>query len=357
MTAGTAPRLLHAALLHDSAEELAAAAVPFLADGLAVGETAVLACSAEDNLLLAGALGGHGRVLLLPREETYTGSAHAVATYRRLLRRQMAAGVPGIRVVGSIPHDERARQWVEWHRCEAAFNVAMGGMPLSAVCAYDRREISEEMRDGIVETHPALLTPAGLVTNDGYLEPVTVLRRTATAPGDAMPDGSPTLDLADLTDAARLPELRGRVRAAVEGRGRHGHLRGRFAAAVTEVVGNAFRHGTPPVAVRLWTTPTRLAATVTDSGTGFDDPLAGYVPPGNGSVPGGAGLWVARQACDTVEAFRTPAGFTVRLVTTLTRPDAAADPVELTDVDSVTARADRARADAHELTRRLRAPS
>lgn len=358
MTAGTGPHLLHAALLHDSAEELAAAAVPFLADGLAAGETAVLACPEEDNAELARALGGHGRILQLPSEEIYTGNAHALATYRRLVHRQSAAGVPGIRLVAAVPTGLRAQQWNQWHRYEAVFNVAMGRMPLSAVCAYDRRGLPEAMEEGVQETHPVLLTRGGLVPSDRYLEPATVLRRTAGQPVDAPPDRPPTLALDDLADASRLPELRARVRATLDGRSRHGHLRGRFAAAVTEVLTNAFRHGTPPVAVRLWITPTRLEATVTDCGRGFDDPLTGFIPPGNGSSPAGAGLWVARQACDTLEAFRTPTGFTVHLRSLVpgaeTPPRRAATAVP---AGTVTARADLARAEARELARRLDAPS
>ncbi|MGY1738155.1 anti-sigma factor RsbA family regulatory protein [Geodermatophilus sp. SYSU D00684] len=351
--------LVHAALLHDSAEELAAAAVPFLADGLAAGQPAVLACSEDHNALLARALGDDDRILLLSHEDIYagtdhTGTAHALATYRRMLHRQVAAGVPGIRLVGALPLDQRPR-WGQWHRYEAVFNVAMGRMPLASVCAYDRREISDAMRDGVEETHPALLTPAGLVPNDRYVEPATVLRRTATVQGNPVPEGPPTLVLADLTDPARLPELRVRVRAALDGAGAQEARHGRFAAAVTEVLGNAFRHGAPPVAVRLWITPARLEATVTDCGEGFDDPLAGFVPPFTSSSLAGAGLWVARQACDTLATFRTPSGFTVRLTTVLRGPGPAGRPTGPATADSATGRAERARADARELARRLQA--
>ena len=169
MTADAGSHLLHAALLHDSADELAAAAVPFLADGLAAGETAVLAGSEEQNTLLARALGGNGRVLQLPHEEIYTSNAHALAAYRRLLHRQSAAGVPGVRLVGSLPLDQHPERWDDWHRYEALFNVAMAPMPLSAVCAYDRRRISDGVLAGVEQTHPVLLTFAGLTANDGYL--------------------------------------------------------------------------------------------------------------------------------------------------------------------------------------------
>ena len=123
-----------------------------------------------------------------------------------------------------------------------------------------------------------------------------------------------------------------------------------------EVIGNALRHGAPPIDVRLWTTSTRLEATVTDSGQGFDDPLAGYLPPGTGSPAVGVGLWAARQACDTLETVRTPAGFSVRLTTVLPAPGTAPhSSSEAGSADTGTARADRARAEARALVRRLHA--
>ncbi|MGY1829654.1 anti-sigma factor RsbA family regulatory protein [Geodermatophilus sp. SYSU D01180] len=352
MTAGTGADLLHAVLLHDSAEDLVAAAGPFLADGLAAGDAVVLACGEERDALLARAAGGEDRVLRLSPGDVWTGCARALATWRRLVRRRTAAGAPRVRLVAAVPPDPPG--WSEWHRYEAALTVALAPLPLTALCVYDRHAVSDAVRDGVEETHPLRLTPGGLVPGDRYVEPATVLRRSLAGPPPAAPDRPPALVLADLTDASRLPQLRARVRAALGGADGQAQLYGRFAAAVTEVLGNAFRHGTSPVAVRVWTTPTRLECTVTDSGDGFDDPLAGFVPPGTGASPAGAGLWMARLACDTVETFRTPTGFGVRLATSLPGPDAppgsgpaAASPGTGSD------RAGRARAEARELAARL----
>ena len=355
MTSSTGAAALHAALLYGSAGELTAAAVPFLADGLAAGETAVLACRPDHDALLAEALGDGDRVLVLARDEVYTGSAHAVASYRRLVRRRLAAGSAGVRVVAEIPFGRHPPGWGEWHRYEAILNVALAPLPMSSVCAYDRRELSDAICEGVEETHPALMTPAGPVPNHRYVDPATVLRRTPTTRAGRAEDTPPTLQVADLADASRLPELRARVRAALDGSGEPGQLRSRFAAAVAEVLLNALRHGRPPVAVRLWATPTRLECTVTDRGDGFDDPLAGYTPPGSGFPPAEAGLWLVRQACDTLEAFRTGTGFAVRLATGLPGSDPPPTPSSAAaPADTQAARADRARADARELARRLR---
>jgi anti-sigma regulatory factor (Ser/Thr protein kinase) len=354
MTSSTGPAHLHAALLYRTAEDLTSTAVPFLADGLAVGEAAVLACREQNSALLAEALGHDERIVILPREGIYTRTGDAIAMLRRVVRRQVAAGAAGVRLLGEVPIDRSGDAWHEWHRGEAIFNVALEPLPLSIVCAYDRRELSDAIRHGVEETHPALMTPAGPVPNHRYVEPATVLRLTPTTLAGRAEDTPPTLQLTGLADATRLPELRARVRAALDGSGEPGQLRSRFAAAVAEVLLNALRHGRPPVAVRLWATPTRLECTVTDRGDGFDDPLAGYTPPGNGFPPAGAGLWLARQACDTLETYRVGTGFAVHLATGLPgsepppTPSSAAAPT-----DTPAARAARARAHARQLARRL----
>src|SRR3954468_19578423 len=355
MTSATGPAHLHAALLYRSAEHLASAVVPFLADGLAAGEAVVLACREDNSVLLTEALGHDDRILVLPREGIYTQTAHVIATLRRVVRSQVVAGAPRVRLLGEIPVDQSGDEWHEWHRCEAISNVALGPLPLSSVCAFDRRELSDAICEGVEETHPALMTPAAPVRNHRYVDPATVLRRTPTARAGRAEDTPPTLQLADLADASRLPELRARLGAALDGSGEPGQLRARFAAAVAEVLLNALRHGRPPVAVRLWATPTRLECTVTDRGDGFDDPLAGYTPPGHGFPPAGAGLWLVRQACDTLEAFRTGTGFAVRLATSPPRSDPPPPPSSAAaPAATPAARADRARADARELARRLR---
>src|SRR4051794_11282520 len=156
MTSTTGPAHLHAALLYRTADDLTSTAVPFLADGLAVGEAAVLACREQNSALLAEALGHDERIVILPREGIYTRTADAIATLRRVVRRQVAAGAAGVRLFGEVPIHQSGDAWHEWHRCEAIFNVALEPLPLSSVCAYDRRELSDAIHQGVQQTHPAL---------------------------------------------------------------------------------------------------------------------------------------------------------------------------------------------------------
>jgi anti-sigma regulatory factor (Ser/Thr protein kinase) len=345
----------HTALLYDSTDELLTAAVPFLVEGLAAGEVAVLSCGREHSALLAEALGADARVVVMDREAIYTRPTAAVAAYRRMMLRQVADGASRVRLVGEVRVGDGPEDLATWARFEAVCNVALAPLPLSSVCAYDTRTLPDPLRESVVQTHPGFLTTGGRTPNHRYVDPVTVLRRSSSlrpAPGEAV---DPALRLSGLTDRACLPDVRARLRAALAGPWWQEEIRRDFVAALAEVASNAFRHGRPPVDLRLWTTPSRLLCTVTDRGAGFDDPLAGYLPPGDRRAAG-AGLWLARQSCDRLEAYPDRGGFTVRLTTRL---PASASEVSATAWQSrgetAAVRAERAHGRAAELLRRFNA--
>jgi anti-sigma regulatory factor (Ser/Thr protein kinase) len=80
--------------------------------------------------------------------------------------------------------------------------------------------------------------------------------------------------------------------------------------AGTEVAANAIRHGAGIEEVRVGRADGRFVCEIVDRGSGFDDPVAGYLAPRDGA---GTGLWVARQLTWRLESFDTPSGFTVRI--------------------------------------------
>jgi anti-sigma regulatory factor (Ser/Thr protein kinase) len=83
-------------------------------------------------------------------------------------------------------------------------------------------------------------------------------------------------------------------------------------AAVTELVANARKHGSPPVTLNLWAADSVVVCTVTDRGPGIDDPLVGYARPTHPSQ--GLGLWATRQLVDVLDYGRDDDGFAVRVI-------------------------------------------
>ncbi|MEV8503834.1 anti-sigma factor RsbA family regulatory protein [Actinoplanes sp. NPDC051475] len=318
MTAPHSTGYDHHVLFCDSTDALLAGAVPFLRAGLDAGEPAVLVCGRDASAALADAVGGGPQVTVVDRASVHTRTAHAVASYRQIMRRHAAAGSRRVRLVGEVAFGADPETWREWIRFEAVANAALISYPLSGVCAYDTRSLPEPLLAGAEQTHPLLLTPGGSRPNPRYQDPAAFLRHSADVDPDPLPSTSATATI-DLTSPGRIAEMRHELRAGDVLSGLPPLSRSDLIAAVAEVAANGLTHGRPPVRVRLWANPHRVLCTVTDQGSGFDDPLAGYAPADTGHRPlrSGAGLWLARQCCDRLDMTTTPAGFEVRLSVTV----------------------------------------
>jgi anti-sigma regulatory factor (Ser/Thr protein kinase) len=318
VSAPTGAHHVHEALVFRSPDELLAVAVPILRDGLAAGDAAILTCRDEHNALLADALGPHPRIVCLPPVRIYTRAAAAAETYRHRIGQRIAVGARRVGVVGE-PNNvgPGPEDWAECVRFESIANATLAECPLTSICAFDVRTLPPAMIEDLVSAHPFVLTPTGRIPNERYVDPATYLRRSAGGP-DPAERTSPAVTFAAVTDLHQVAALRNQLRAALDAHEVELPIMADVVASVQELVVNGLVHGRPPVRVRLWIPPGRLVCTVTDAGPGFDDPVAGYVrpDPDDAFSPGsGTGLWLARQLCDRVETAQTPAGFTVRLVT------------------------------------------
>jgi anti-sigma regulatory factor (Ser/Thr protein kinase) len=320
---GTRPGYRHAALLFRSDEEFLARALPFLEEGLSAGEAGLVVCAEEHNAQLARALPDDAHVLVLPRDAVYTRAARVGVTYERLVHRLLAEGARGTRLVSEPAYGSDPHAWEAWAAFESVSNVTLAALRLSSVCGYDVRELSASMVRDVRRAHPHLLTEDGPAVSGAYVPPADLLG-TAPPPPDPLEATPPSLDLESITDRAAVVRARGLVRAVVGAACPDTRVGGEFVGAVAEVVTNAFRYGGPPVHVRVWTTPFRLLCTVTDCGAGADLLFAGYSR-GDVDEQTGAGLWLARQTCDRLDAYPTPGGFTVRLSSAVPAADPGAE--------------------------------
>ena len=302
----------HDALLYDSPEELVAVAAPFLLDGLAAGDAAVVAVGPETAEVLRDAVDHDPRVVVLDRHTLYRSrTPTAITTFRKVAPAYAAPG-GRVRVVGEVDFGTTVADWREWQRYESVINAAFAGLPQSGLCVFDTRRLAEPLVVSARQTHPHLRTRAGRVPNPDYLDPATYLT-SLPVPDEPLEATPPALAADDVTD---FIDLRHTVRdrlAAVDG---PADLVEDFLLAVDEMSSNAVRHGRPPVALRLWCAPGTLVCTIHDSGSGWDDPFAGYGPAhGEDLSHGGMGLWLARQLCDHVAIRRDGRGTSVRLTT------------------------------------------
>ena len=153
----------HELLLHRSTAELVEFVVPFVRDGAA----------AEESTLLLVRPATARAVLDRVEPSPHLRVQPALAKPGRPAAHAHAAG-PLLSGYARVLHEEPViprAQWSEWRRLEAALNVILRRHDTWAVCAYDRRRLSEDMVDDLNAAHPLLARDGSHRPNEGYREP------------------------------------------------------------------------------------------------------------------------------------------------------------------------------------------
>lgn len=302
----------HAAAVVASDSELLATALPFLEAGLRAGDLVALACPDESTALICEALGEQAtRVESEPRM-TLLGSRapDALTVVGRFVERASGSGSGRLRVLSDIDFGREPADWREGQRFEAVVNRLLGDAPVAAVCLYDERRLSPQVVQSAAATHPHVVRGTRWERSAGYQDP-TAYVPTLPLPREPIEDADPVFVIEDAPSLPRLRHLLGAVLAArVPDRDQREDLH----LAVAEIAANAFRHGTPPIAARVWSDADRIICTISDRGTSWGDPFSGYLPAhGFDLSHGGMGVWLARKLWDHVDVLPTADGLTVRL--------------------------------------------
>ncbi|GAA4609442.1 hypothetical protein GCM10023107_91640 [Actinoplanes octamycinicus] len=192
---------------------------------------------------------------------------------------------------------------------EAAANDTVTEATCSRTCVWDARRYPAEIIDAIYETHDHELTPLGEVPNPRFVDPADYLIRRGQQPLTPLP-AQVDLDTR-LTSKNQLRLSRADLRAWAHSYGFDAPAHAQLVLACSEVISNGFRHGAPPVRVRAWARDHSLIVQVDDAGCRPIPGDAGYRSPV--SVQDPMGLWVARQAADSVLTRTTTDATSVRL--------------------------------------------
>ena len=285
----------HRMAVFGSDDEWIAAALPFLAEGLAAPqEPPPTTIAAPGKLgLLRDALGAEAKgMTFIPHTEWYTGSAaNAVAQSAGYLA---AHAHPGGRIHLLMEPDwagragRSARETAEWIRYESLANLLFAPFRTTALCAYDTRTAGPAIVDAARRAHPD--TPV-------YETPARLVDELDAMPLPSPPPGADVLENPG-------PEA---VRAWATAHGLAPAEAGLFAAAVTEAVsgpltGGALLWGEAPACVCELHTAARV-----------DDPLAGFVPRATAEIEPGQGLWFTRQVCAYVDIRDRGEGSAIRI--------------------------------------------
>jgi anti-sigma regulatory factor (Ser/Thr protein kinase) len=297
--------LRHEAFVYDSDHDFVTRMAPFIDAGLADGE-ATLAVTTQGNWAsLRKALGPAAeQVTFADRDSCYVRPARAIAAYETTLRQLLSDGAASVRVIAEVQFGPTPEEWDEWTAYEAIANRALADHPAWIVCPYDARSLPEQVVEGAWRTHPQVLGQAREVSPH-FDDPEQVVRALTPDPGP-FPE---LLPLAPRDDLAVMREHLASELAAAEVPEASAL---NMLLAAKEIVANAWQYAGGPEAVRVGVVDGEFVCEISDAGPGFDDPLAGYLPP-RPDQERGAGLWIARQLVSRVELSTPTRGLTVRL--------------------------------------------
>lgn len=302
------PALRHDGIFYDDETVLASAAVSFVREGVARGETVMVNTGTNPvTALLVAVFGGDEQVVFAERP-VYGTPVAALDAYRRTMDRGLAAGAVGYRAIGFIDFEKSRLPWQEWLRYEAAVNRVFEDYPFQTLCPYDVTRVDPEIIEAVRRAHTGLVDADGRRPNDEYVEPTALVRAEGlVTPRHPLQDTTPRMVIEPGQD---LVDLRMELYCATMFTDLPRHRVDDLVAGVSELVANAHKHGAPPVRLRLWAAGEGVVCTVTDQGPGIEDALAGYA---RAKDPGqGLGLWAVRQLCDIVDFAHDRHGFTVR---------------------------------------------
>ena len=297
----------HEAGFYRSDSEFRALIVPFAEAGIAAGEPVIFGYDDRKSALLQSWLSSLATVTFVSGQSLYATPARAIASYRRMFERHLAAGAGQVRIAGDVPHPGNGRRYAGWDRYESAINAVWDDFPVHSLCLYDTVTAPGYVLDVAERTHPRLVSPDGERRVNHRYQDVSAFEGLPAEP-DPLEFTPPTIVLTGASAAD--------TRQAVRQAGRHVVDRSTLAdllIGVSEAVNNALTHGQPPVTVRIWATLGRVVVRVRHPGSGPADRLAGLVPAGSGPPGPGLGLWLIHQLDLDTALIQANGGFTVRL--------------------------------------------
>jgi anti-sigma regulatory factor (Ser/Thr protein kinase) len=302
----------HEAVLYRGDSDFVEQIAPFVIDGIAAGEPALVMVSGPKISALRDRIGSAGDGLVEYRDMHSVGAnpARIIPAWD-----EFAASGGGVRMRGvgePIWPGRAAAQLEECHWHEALINRAFAHVDgFWLICPYDVDSLDPDvvrqartthplMSDGDVErAHPSN-APHG-----GMKGPTTPLTSALTQPEGV---------LAEMAfDAASLVDIRALVAAFGARAGLSPRRVDDLVLAVSEVATNSVRHGGGSGTARIWMDGADLVCEISDRGV-ISDPLVDRRRPG-GDPSKPRGLWTVNQLCDLVQVRSSAAtGSIVRMV-------------------------------------------
>ena len=296
----------HEALLYSGIGEFLAGVVPFIRDGVRLGQPVLLALPAPRERAVRDALGDDADRVIFADMVELANPARIIPAVRQFVA--VTGGRP-IRGVGEpIWAGRRELEIVESQFHEALMDVALGpDTPLWVLCPYDVGALDREL---IAEAHRSHASVVRATQPGVGSSTFGGVRHASALFGMALPEPTaPTMTVR--FNAARDAEMAARVLQHADTAGLPAHRSAKLAAAVDEIASAVDPLSGGEVTVRLWQDGAALVCEIDDHGV-IDNPMVGRS--GLGS-PGGRdhGIRLANDLCDLVQVRSSADGTAVRV--------------------------------------------
>lgn len=295
--------LVHDAFIYDSDAEFVDWLGPFIVDGVERGDEVMVVTRPKNTALLRDTLGGAGGdVRFVDSADWYQSPAQTIARYQAAMNETFTTG-SSLRVVGEVDFGPTEIDHAEWTRYESVLNTAFASRSASVVCPYDTRRLPAYVVENARLTHPNTVYGSRRRSSDKF-DPAAYTTPLPLALNGCLLD--------ELTVNGSLRPVRELVERVSQQAGFLQERTAEICLVVNEIATNAIRHGQPPVQVRAWVDDPTIFFEVTDTGTGPNNPLQGFIPPDPHRLDG-KGLWLARQLADRLEIAASADGTSVRI--------------------------------------------
>lgn len=291
--------------------------VPFVAQGLAAGESTLIAVGPRKIEAMQQHFGPRSDLTYADIEDVGRNPARLIPLWLAFADEHRAQS-GGFRGVGEPMWGEQTPdEMVECERHEALLNVAFENGPSWILgCPYDTAALGEATLSEARRNHPLVTERAQTTPSDSYRGLGDIARPISSPLPE--PPGSP----AEFSFGAEgLGTVRDLVSGLASGYGMAAERVDDLVLATDEIAANSVRHGGGMGVLRCWLEGPSVVCEVRDDGT-FAELLAGRRAPVVGQESG-FGLWLANQLCDLLQIRSFDSGSVVRLHMRVTAPSSA----------------------------------
>jgi anti-sigma regulatory factor (Ser/Thr protein kinase) len=296
---------VHEALFYRDPGEFLAGTVPFVLDGLEIGEPVLVAVPQRNVDLIRAELGAKAETVEF-LDMTTTG-------------RNPGRIIPGVLTTFANTHPTpvriigepiwAGRSAVEYPACvqhEALINTAFDGRRAAILCPYDAARLTPDVVQDAERTHPVLVEDGRRWSSERYDDPVK------TAEDFNLPLPAPPADAeCHRFDLHSLTAIRRRVSDYATFAGLSEDQVEDLVLAVNELTTNSVLHAAGSGELRVWQDGRSVVCEVRDRGT-LTNPMVGRLKPAP-NTRGGYGVVMVNLLCDLVRIHSDQHGTTIRV--------------------------------------------